>query len=289
MRQHVVRIGRYAAGGAEFFDDATEQAIAQRHDAIEELLKHPDALEEVGHKLAEVHDLERLLARLAKGILGPRELSYVARTHGIAMDLVAVAERAGLGLAGLAAQSKKCTGLSERIEATLADEPPVSIQKGDAIRPGAHPELDRLRAMLKDSKGYLLEMQQREVEATGISSLKVAYNNVFGYYLEVRNTHKDKVPEGWIRKQTLTNAERYITPELKEFEDQILGAEEKIQRLELEIYQELVVFVSGFLADLQTNARLLARLDVLAGFAFLAREKGYCRPTFSTNATFDIV
>ena len=265
-----------------------KEAIEQRHQAVEELLKHPDALEEVGGKLSEVHDLERLLARLAKGILGPRELSYIGATHGVVLDLVALADRQGLGLAGLSHGHKRCEGLRERIEATLADEPPVSIQKGDAIRPGTHPELDKLRAMLKDSKAYLLEMQQREVEATGISSLKVAYNNVFGYYLEVRNTHKDKVPEGWIRKQTLTNAERYITPELKEYEDQILGAEEKIQRLELEIYQELVAFVVGFLPDLQVNARLLARLDVLAGFALLAREKGYCRPTMTTDATFHI-
>src|SRR5690606_17447362 len=181
-----------------------------------------------------------------------------------------------------------CTAIRDRIEQQLQAEPPVAINKGSVIAEGVDPELDRLRKIVFGGKDYLLEIQKRESESTGIPSLKIAFNNVFGYYLEVTNTHKDKVPADWIRKQTLVNAERYITEELKEYEEQILGAEEKIQALETRLYAELLAAVAEYIKPVQLNAQLIAQLDVLLNFAFIAEKNHYVRPEVTTGKTIDI-
>ena len=185
-------------------------------------------------------------------------------------------------------QLHECDTLREKIKETLNEEAPVQIAKGNTIAAGFHQELDELRAISKGGKDYLDAMVVRETERTGISSLKIASNNVFGYYIEVRNTHKDKVPEEWIRKQTLVNAERYITEELKEYESKILGAEEKIAALELEIYTKLVQWMLQFIGVVQQNAALIAQMDCLASFAVQAKTAGYTRPLFDDTTDLDI-
>lgn len=256
------------------------EAIVHRHQSVEEFVKHPEALDHVRTALEGVHDPERLLAKLAKGIVGPRELFQLAEAQRIAEELADDLQQHSLAAGGLTERVRRLPAWRQHMAHTLADELPVSLSKGGYIRAGVVPELDELRAMQRDGKQYLLDLQQREADATGISSLKVAYNNVFGYYLEVRNTHKDKVPDHWVRKQTLTGAERYITQELKTYEEKILGAEGRIQTLEEETYRALLAQSIEHLVDLQHNARLLAQADVLAGFAVLARERSYHRPQF---------
>ena len=181
-----------------------------------------------------------------------------------------------------------CTQLLEYLGRTMHPETAAALGKGDVIAPGVSAELDELRNIARHGKDYLLDIQQREIERTGISSLKIGYNSVFGYYLEVRNAHKDNVPEEWIRKQTLVNAERYITEELKEYEQKILGAEEKIYALEVQIYGELVAFIQSNILSIQNNCRILSRLDVLTGFADLAISNNYCRPVMNDSKVIDI-
>jgi len=188
----------------------------------------------------------------------------------------------------LAAQIDPCAQVKARIENTLNPNPPAVINKGGVIAAGVSAELDELREIMHSGKDYLLNMQRREVELTGISSLKIAYNNVFGYYIEVRNTHRDKVPEEWIRKQTLVSAERYITEELKSYEEKILGAEEKSLALEANLFQELVTGINEWVRAIQMNASLVARLDCLLSFAIIALENGYCRPEMNDSTTIEI-
>jgi DNA mismatch repair protein MutS len=185
-------------------------------------------------------------------------------------------------------QLDACTVIRERIELQVQAEPPVAINKGSVIADGVDPELDRLRKIAFGGKDYLLEIQKREAELTGIPSLKIAFNNVFGYYLEVTNTHRDKVPTTWIRKQTLVNAERYITEELKEYEEQILGAEEKIQALENRLYAELLLSIAEYIKPIQLDAQLIAKLDVLLNFAVVAEKNYYVKPEISESKILDI-
>ena len=185
-------------------------------------------------------------------------------------------------------QLDPCEEVRNRIEREIEDDPPALLNKGGVIAGGVSEELDELREIMNSGKDYLVKLQQREMERTGISSLKVGFNNVFGYYIEVRNTHKDKVPEEWIRKQTLVSAERYITEELKSYEEKILGAEEKCLALESEIFQELVKGISGSVEAIQLNASLVARLDCLFSFSTIAIEYDYCRPEVNESTTIDI-
>src|SRR5690606_25304112 len=219
----------------------------------------------------------------------PREVVQLKRA------LLAVAKLRGLvaqieeqSVQRIGDQLDPCVPIREQIETYLNPEPPVSIIKGNVIAAGVNDELDKLRKVAYGGKDYLLEIQRRESEATGISSLKIAYNNVFGYYLEVTNAHKDKVPSDWVRKQTLVNAERYITEELKEYEEQILGAEEKIQALETKLYAELLAAVAAFIKPIQSNAYLIAQLDVLLNFALVAEKNHYVRPQINTGKAIDI-
>jgi DNA mismatch repair protein MutS len=185
-------------------------------------------------------------------------------------------------------QLNPCQSIYERIDREVQEDPPVKLDKGGVMASGVNAELDELRAMAGSGKDFLVELQRRESEETGIPSLKVGFNNIFGYYLEVTNTHKDKVPEGWIRKQTLTNAERYITPELKQYEEKILGAEERILTLEAQLYEQLLAAVMAYLEPIQYDAQLVARLDCLHCFAEVALAHDYCRPELSDDTTIDI-
>jgi DNA mismatch repair protein MutS len=191
-------------------------------------------------------------------------------------------------LQNIGAQINLCEPIAQRLENELKDDAPVLVHKGGVIASGVNQELDDLRAISFSGKDYLVQMQQKLQEATGITSLKIAFNNVFGYYIEVRNTHKDKVPEEWIRKQTLVNAERYITQELKDYESKILGAEEKIQVIEARLFEELIFALAEFLQPIQYNASLVARLDCMMSFAKLAKSNNYVKPSINSSKVIDI-
>ena len=261
--------------------------LQRRYEAVDTFVGDGDLLEEVRKLISSVGDLERISARVAVGKISPREalqlsrgLSQIAPLKEICMERPA--------LEPIAREFHDMSSLIETLTGTLCPEPAAVIGKGDVIAPGISAEIDRLRGISRGGKEYLMSLQQKESERTGISSLKISYNNVFGYYLEVRNTFKDKVPPEWIRKQTLVSAERYITPELKEYEEAILGAEEKIYALEAEIYSDLVRKVQAEIVRIQKNALLVARLDVLAGFADLAVERRYCRPVVDEGDSLEI-
>ena len=261
--------------------------LQRRYEAVDTFVGDGDLLEEARKLISSVGDLERISARVAVGKISPREalqlsrgLSQIAPLKEICMERPA--------LEPIAREFHDMTSLIETLTGTLCPEPAAVIGKGDVIAPGISAEIDRLRGISRGGKEYLMSLQQKESERTGISSLKISYNNVFGYYLEVRNTFKDKVPPEWIRKQTLVSAERYITPELKEYEEAILGAEEKIYALEAEIYSDLVRKVQAEIVRIQKNALLVARLDVLAGFADLAVERRYCRPVVDEGDSLEI-
>ena len=259
-----------------------------RYDVVQLLHDNEELLAELQGNLAEVGDLERILARAANGKILPREVRQLGRSLSRMTPI-----RELCGDTGCAALDKLIKGLRntdkllERITATLAEDA-SQLGKGDVIAAGVDKQLDELRAISRGGKDYLLQMQQREGERTGISSLKISYNNVFGYYIEVRNTFRDKVPPEWIRKQTLVSAERYITPELKEYEEKILGAEASIYEIESRLYGELVAAVQKAIRDIQENCRILARLDVLQGFAQQALDRNYCRPEMDKGAVLDI-
>ena len=262
------------------------ETINKRYDVISAFLEDESLLHSVRDSLTSVGDLERIVAKAAAGKLLPREALQMARAlrstaeiHNIACEGV---------LRDTVAELNDCTELYELISKTILQDSAAAVGKGDVIAPGVSSELDTLREALHGGKQILLDIQQREKDATGISSLKISYNNVFGYYLEVRNTFKDKVPAEWIRKQTLVGAERYITPELKQYEETILGAEEKILAIEARIYGEMVAAIQKQVAVIQQNALVLARLDVLAGFAVLAQEQDYCRPEVNDSYDIDI-
>jgi len=265
------------------------QPINERLDIVDYFFKDPQFRDFIDEQLQRVGDMERLLSKAATGRITPRETSALR----IALEAVnpvknACAEALEEALQQMAARLDPCADLRERIARTLTDDAPQLVSKGNIIRAGVDAELDELREIAYSGKDYLLKIQQREAEQTGIASLKIGYNNVFGYYLEVRNTFKDRVPAGWVRKQTLAQAERYITQELKEYEERILGAEDKIAALEAKLFSELVESIRPFIPAIQTDARQVARLDCLLSFAKAAREHGYVRPVINDSLTIDI-
>lgn len=264
-------------------------AINERLDAVQHFVEQPEQREQICSLLKEVGDLERLISKAAALRVNPRELVQLKRSLSITGQLKTLMEQTGSSaLVKLAEQLNPCQSLQQKLEAELNEEAPVNVLKGNVINKGIDAELDELRHIAFSGKDYLLQIQQRETERTGISSLKIAYNSVFGYYLEVTHVHKDKVPAEWIRKQTLTNAERYITPELKAYEEKILGAEEKIAAIEARLFEALVTTVADYVVPVQQNASLLARLDVLCGFAALATDNHYCRPVFNEGFALNI-
>ncbi len=265
------------------------ELINERLEAVDHFLKESDARLELVSMLKEVGDLERLISKVAAMRVNPRELTQLKRALEIIEQIRESTKNSNnTTLQKIAEQLNPCIIIKERLVRELADEAPVNILKGNAIKKGVNEELDELRAIAYTGKDYLLQIQQREIEKTGITSLKVAFNSVFGYYLEVTHLHKDKVPADWIRKQTLTTAERYITPELKSYEEKILGAEEKIMALEHQLFENLVASLSDYIVPIQLNAALLAKLDVLSGFALLAYENNYSKPELNAEFAIDI-
>ncbi len=266
-----------------------QKAITERLEVVDYLYRHGELREELIREIKQIGDLERLISKIGLQKANPREVVQLKRAL-YAID--ALRERIGnvsvAALNTIADQLNACTPVRERIETQLQPEPPVALNKGNVIADGVNSELDKLREIAFGGKDYLLAIQKREAEATGIPSLKIAFNNVFGYYLEVTNAHKDKVPAEWVRKQTLVNAERYITEELKTYEDQILGAEEKIQTLEARLYGELVAAVAEYIKPIQLDAQLVARLDVLLNFAVIAERNHYVKPAIDLNNAIDI-
>lgn len=264
------------------------KAIRHRHAAVGEWLKQPAFAEDTGDALAQIHDLERLVSKLSTRKILPRELvqlkDSITRANYIKNSLPANCTALQNEVEGM----EPCLDLIATLTNNLVEEPSNNPQKGRVIAEGVSEELDELNTLLHNGKSKLLEIQQKEAQRTGIATLKIAFNNVFGYYLEVRNTHKDKVPPEWIRKQTLVSAERYITEELKEYEQKILGAEDKIVVLQQDLYQQLLEKVGGFLDKIQHNAQVLARLDCLLGFADLAQKNNYNCPEMVEGSTLEI-
>ncbi len=263
--------------------------LESRYEVVQYFHDRPEELARLQEMISDMGDLERIISRAAAGRIMPREMMHLKR--GLARTSLISGLCSGKGHAVLdemMAGLSDCSGLVNWLDTSLAPEPAAAIGKGDVIAAGVDEELDELRTIARHGKDFLLEIQQRETESTGIPSLKIAYNSVFGYYIEVRNTHKDKVPQEWIRKQTLVNAERYITAELKEYEEKILGAEEKILAIETRIYAGAVAKIQENIVSIQRNCRILARLDVLSGFAELALTGGYCRPRMNDGYAIDI-
>lgn len=264
--------------------------IADRQDVVDYFFKQPDFRHLVDEQLHRVGDLERIISKVAVGRVSPREVVQLKHALMAVQPIKTAclyAENASLRRLG--EQLNLCESLRDRIEKEIQPDPPLLVNKGNVIAHGYSPELDDLRSISRNGKGYLLHIQQDEAEKTGITSLKVGFNNVFGYYLEVRNTFKDKVPETWIRKQTLAQAERYITPELKEYEEKILGADEKILDLEARLYSELIVAMQEFIPQIQINANLLAHIDCLLGFAKVSEDNLYVRPEVDEGDVIDIL
>lgn len=264
--------------------------IADRQDVVDYFFKQPDFRHLVDEKLHRVGDLERIISKVAVGRVSPREVVQLKHALMAVQPIKTAclyAENASLRRLG--EQLNLCESLRDRIEKEIQPDPPLLVNKGNVIAHGYSQELDDLRSISRNGKDYLLHIQQDESEKTGITSLKVGFNNVFGYYLEVRNTFKDKVPETWIRKQTLAQAERYITPELKEYEEKILGADEKILDLEVRLYSELIVAMQEFIPQIQINANLLAHIDCLLGFAKVSEDNLYVRPEVDEGDVIDIL
>ena len=263
--------------------------LESRYEVVSHFIDRQQDLSAVQNMLGEVGDLERILSRAAAGRIMPREVMQLKR--GLYQQSRISSLCAGQGnraLDELVEKLSDCTELVDYLSSTMAEDPAASVGKGDVIASGVSAELDDLRKIARHGKEFLLELQQREMESTGIQSLKIGYNSVFGYYLEVRNAHKEKVPQDWIRKQTLVNAERYITQELKEYEEKILGAEEKILAMETAIYGQVVARIQSSIVSIQKNCRILARIDVLSGFAALALSNNYCRPVVNDSWSVDI-
>lgn len=263
--------------------------INERLDIVEYFFKHPDFRQLIDEQLHRVGDLERIISKVAVGRVSPREVVQLKNALMAVQPIKGACQTADNDcLRRLGEQLNLCESLRDRIEKEITPDPPQLISKGGVIADGYSPELDELRNISRGGKDYLLEIQQRETERTGISSLKVGFNNIFGYYLEVRNTFKDKVPEGWIRKQTLAQAERYITPELKEYEEKILGADEKILELEARLFSELIVAMQEFIPQIQINANILAHIDCLLSFAKVSEDNCYVRPVVDDSDVLDI-
>ena len=266
-----------------------EKPINERLDVVEFFFREPDFKEFVEEKLHLIGDLERIVSKAAVGRISPREVVQLK----VALQAIEPIKNACLNaenesLRKIGEHLNLCESIRNRIAREIKNDPPLLINKGGVIADGIHAELDELRQIAYSGKDYLLQMQQRESERTEIPSLKIAYNNVFGYYIEVRNTHKDKVPAEWIRKQTLVNAERYITQELKEYEEKILGAEDKILALETKLYNDLVIELAEYIPSIQINATQIARLDCLLAFANVAQENKYIRPVIEDSDVIDI-
>ena len=266
-----------------------EKPINERLDVVEYFFREPDFKDFIEEKLHLIGDLERIVSKAAVGRISPREVVQLK----VALQAIEPIKNACLNaenesLRRIGEQLNLCESIRDRIAREIKNDPPLMVNKGGVIADGIHTELDELRKIAYSGKDYLLQMQQRESERTEIPSLKIAYNNVFGYYIEVRNTHKDKVPADWIRKQTLVNAERYITQELKEYEEKILGAEDKIMALETKLYNDLVLDLSDYIPAIQINATQIARLDCLLAFANVARENKYIRPVIDDSDVIDI-
>lgn len=266
-----------------------EKSIDERLEVVEYFFREPEFRNFIQDKLHEIGDLERIISKAAVGRISPREVVQLK----IALQAIEPMKNACLhtdneSLRRMGENLNLCMTVREKIAKELVDYPPVMLNKGDVIANGVDAELDELRRISRSGKDYLLQIQQRESERTGIPSLKVAYNNVFGYYIEVRNAHKEKVPQEWIRKQTLVNAERYITQELKAYEEKILGAEEKIQSLEYKIYNDLVLSLGEFIPAIQIDAAQVARLDCLLAFANVAEANRYIRPVVENSDVLDI-
>lgn len=266
-----------------------EKQITARLNGVEFFFRHPQAREVIEEHLQQIGDLERIISKVAVGRVSPREVVQL-KVALTALEPIkqACMEADEEGIRRIGELLDECRVIRDRIEREVVNDPPALAGKIGIVRNGINAELDELRRIAYSGKDYLLQIQQRESEATGIQSLKIAYNNVFGYYIEVRNAHKDKVPEEWIRKQTLVNAERYITQELKEYEEKILGAEDKIQVLENKIYADLVLSLTEYIPQIQVDAAQLARLDCLLSFALVAIERRYVRPVIAEDEVLDI-
>ena len=263
--------------------------LESRYSVVQHFTDNREDLGQLQEMIGDIGDLERIISRAAAGKIMPREVMQLRRGLGQTEPIIRLCKGRGVeALDGMLDRMTDCAELLDYLGRTMHPETAAALGKGDVIAPGVDEELDELRRIARHGKDYLLEVQQREIERTGISSLKIGFNNVFGYYLEVRNTYKDSVPQEWIRKQTLVNAERYITEELKEYEQKILGAEERIYVLESQIYGELVAKIQSNISAIQKNCRILARLDVLSGFADLAVTNGYCRPKVDDSKVIDI-
>lgn len=263
--------------------------IEARLDVTQFWHEHRDAMETISSEIKQIGDLERLISKAATGRINPREVLQLRHAlQAIEPIREFCLDQDNEELKRIGDQLNPCAVIRDRIAASIQEEPPINVSKGGVMADGVNDELDELRSIAYKGKDHLAGIQQRESEKTGIPSLKIAYNNVFGYYLEVRNTHKDKVPEDWIRKQTLTQAERYITEELKELESKILGAEEKIGDLEQRLYFDLVREIGTYIAPIQLNARLIARLDVLISFAKIALKNDYVRPRLNDGHVLQI-
>ncbi|HRI78501.1 MAG TPA: DNA mismatch repair protein MutS [Cyclobacteriaceae bacterium] len=265
------------------------QAIEERHRIVEKFFTEPDLAEKITEQLQQIADLERLISKVAVGRVNPREMLQLKRSLKAILpikDLLSV--HSPDELRKLGDQLNRCEFLLEKIENELKEDAPMLIHQGGIIKTGIHPELDELRAIAYSGKDYLLQIQKREVERTGINSLKISFNKVFGYYLEVSNVNKDKVPADWIRKQTLVNAERYITEELKVYEEKILHAEEKLTVIEQRLFLELVHHAADFIAQIQQNARVIATLDCLLSFALTAKKNRYIKPSINETRKLEI-
>lgn len=266
-----------------------EKPIQERLDVVEYFFRRPDFRGCIDEQLHRVGDLERIISKVAVGRVSPREVAQLkVALQAVAPIKAACATADNEALKRVGEQLNLCESIRQRIEREITADPPQLVAKGGVINAGVNAELDELRNIAYSGKDYLMRIQERETELTGIASLKIGYNNVFGYYLEVRNTYKDKVPADWVRKQTLANAERYITQELKEYEDKILGAEDKILALEARLFGELVMAMQEFIPQIQINANLLARLDCLLSFAKAAEEHRYVRPQVDSSDVIDI-
>ena len=265
------------------------EKIKQRHEVVSFLTKENTVLQKVQNHIKHIGDLERLISKTATGKVNPREVIQLKNSLEAIVPIKALSsncDNESLKIIGDKLQS--CDVLREKIKETLNEEAPVNVFKGSSIAVGFSSELDELRGLSKSGKDYLDKMLERESERTGITSLKIASNNVFGYYIEVRNTHKDKVPEEWIRKQTLVNAERYITEELKEYEAKILGAEDRIQAIEQQLFSDLIGWLNQYIKPVQQNAYLIGQLDCLCGFAQLAKDNNYIYPTIDDSFDLEI-
>ncbi len=266
------------------------QPVNERLDIVQHFVEDSAGREEIAGFVRQIGDLERLISKVAVTRINPREVVQLKRALNAIEPIIEICNKSKcLPLVRLAEQMNPCRLIADRIDRELNNDPPALINKGNIIAKGISSELDELRSILYNGKDYLSELQARESERTGISSLKISFNNVFGYYIEVRNTHKDKVPPEWIRKQTLVSAERYITEELKEYEGKILGAEEKIMTLESRLFNDIVLAIMEYIPPIQLNSSLIARLDCLQSFSVVSSENNYIRPILNDSTKIEIV